>query len=110
MSRAICESQGMFYMHVLQPTLHDPGAKPATSEELANGKAPDTWMEGVELGYPRLRKAGADLAQEGEHFLDASGVFRGIERTIYIDSCHFVGDGNRILADAIADELLRSYP
>lgn len=108
--RSICEQRGIFYLHVLQPTLHDPGAKVATKKELEVGGIPDTWKRGVVLGYPRLRALGAELARDGENFVDASDVFRDVERTLYIDNCHFREDGNVILADRIAEEFLKKYP
>jgi len=108
--RSICEQRGIFYLHVLQPTLHDPGAKVATKKEIAVGGIPDTWKRGIVLGYPRLRALGAELARNGENFVDASDVFRDVTTTIYIDNCHFREDGNVILADRITDEFLKKYP
>jgi hypothetical protein len=108
--RAICEARGIFYLHVLQPTLHDPGAKTATDEEKRVGGINDAWLRGVLLTYPLLRARGTELAAGGEHFVDATGVFRDVTNTIYVDNCHFREDGNRILADRIADELLARYP
>lgn len=108
--RAICEARGIHYLHVLQPTLHDTGSKTLTADEVQTGAAADTWIRGVQTGYPKLRKRGAELAAQGEHFVDATGVFRDVAATIYFDSCHFREDGNRILADAIADGLLATYP
>lgn len=108
--RSICEQRGIFYLHVLQPTLHDPGAKVATKKEIEVGSIPDTWKRGIVLGYPRLRELGAELARNGENFVDATDVFRDVTKTIYIDNCHFREDGNVILADRIADEFLKKYP
>ena len=57
---------------MLQPTLHDAGSKPATPGELAIGIIDTAWMEGVRLGYPRLREAGQRLCEQQVNFIDAS--------------------------------------
>lgn len=105
--RALCEARGIRYVHVLQPTLHDPGAKPMTDEEREKGVIGTTWLEGVTLGYPLLREAGARLASGGEDFHDASRIFADDARTLYFDSCHFGVEGNLVLAEFVADALLR---
>lgn len=108
--RAMCEARGIVYLHVLQPTLHDAGSKPLTEEERRIGVAVQTWIEGVELGYPALRAAGLELAASGEHFVDATRVFGDVETSLYIDACHFGEEGNRLLAERIARELLAIWP
>ena len=104
---ALCELYGIDYLHVLQPTLHDPGAKRVSREEREKGDINANWREGVEIGYPLLRSHGRELAREGIDFLDASLVFEAVEETLYYDACHFNRKGNRILAEAIAPALLR---
>jgi len=104
--RAICEARGIRYVHVLQPTLHDPGAKPMTAEERDKGRIGETWLEGVTVGYPLLRAAGERLATGGEDYLDASRVFESATQTLYYDNCHFGPEGNKILADFVADHML----
>ena len=37
----LCEPRGILYLHVLQPTLHDPGSKPITPEEQEKGIGDD---------------------------------------------------------------------
>ncbi|MFP6703150.1 MAG: hypothetical protein VB861_15495, partial [Planctomycetaceae bacterium] len=64
---------------------------------------------GVIQGYPRLQEAGAGLSRAGVDFLDLTMVFAGTAEPIYIDDCcHYNSQGNRMLADAIADRLLES--
>ncbi len=103
----ICAERGIVFLHVLQPTLHDPGSKTPTPKEIAKGGADPAWIEGVERVYPRLREAGKALAARGFPFLDATGVFRDCSEDIYVDVCHFGRRGNEILADAIAPALIR---
>ena len=103
---ALLTDRGVRYLHVLQPTLHDEGSKPPTSEELEKGRISPAWRRGVEEGYPLMRKAGTRLASHGVPFFDATGVFADHEETLYVDSCHFGARGNKILAQAVADRLL----
>lgn len=107
--RALCEARDIRYFHVLQPTLHDPGAKPMTDEERSKGLIGETWLTGVQIGYPLMRSAGAELARGGEAFIDATKLFEHDTRTLYYDNCHFGAEGNRILADFVADEILKRW-
>lgn len=97
----LCDQYDMDYLHVLQPTLHDVGAKPMTSKEIEKGKINRYWLEGVTLGYPKLREGGQQLAAEGIEFFDATGVFAEVEETLYYDSCHFNKRGNELLAERL---------
>jgi hypothetical protein len=107
---SICAGRGIPYLHVLQPTLHDPGAKPWTDEERASSGCSAEWLDGVRFGYPRLREAGQKLHDEqGVAFFDASHVFADVEETLYYDACHFDDEGNRILAVAMADAFVALF-
>lgn len=109
--REVCQARGIHYVHVLQPTLHDPAsAKPVTAEEKQVGEIGPLWLKGVRQGYPLLRRAGRELAQEGEVFFDATGVFDGVEETLYVDNCHVNRMGNEILARAVAEAFLEALP
>ncbi|HKX46061.1 MAG TPA: hypothetical protein VJP77_05115, partial [Planctomycetota bacterium] len=99
----LCAARGITYLHVLQPTLHDPGAKPISDQERARCTIDPVWLKGVVQGYPKLREAGAALALDGIAFCDASRVFETVETTLYFDACHFRGPGYAILTDRIAD-------
>jgi hypothetical protein len=68
------------------------------------------WKRGVLEGYPLLRGAGAELAARGVPFLDASRTFADVRETLYFDACHFGPEGNRILAEAIAEAFLARLP
>ncbi|MCK6449156.1 MAG: hypothetical protein L6Q99_22395 [Planctomycetes bacterium] len=108
--RAMCTARHVPYLHVLQPTLHDDGAKPIHPEEVEKGAIDTDWLEGVRTGYPLLRAAGAELEQEGERFVDASRIFANVAEPLYLDSCHFGQRGNELLAEEIAARLLEVLP
>ncbi|MBM3976800.1 MAG: hypothetical protein FJ299_07400 [Planctomycetes bacterium] len=104
--RALCEARGIVYLHALQPALHDPdGGKVPSADERAGASIDEYWLEGVRLGYPRLREALGVLRAGGEHALDLSGLFRGVEESVYTDYCHLDERGNARVAAALADAL-----
>lgn len=105
---AICAARSIRYMHVLQPTLHDTGSKTPTETEIAKGRLRNEWIKAVQVGYPKLREVGAQLAEAGIFFFDASKVFESATQTLYEDGCHFSVEGNEILARAMADAFLAS--
>jgi len=106
----ICEAREIVFLHVLQPTLWDPGAKPITPEEKEVGATSKVWLEGVRRGYPLLRMVGAKMTEEGLPFVDGSRFFEDVEETIYVDACHVEHEGNRILAERIGAALLEHWP
>lgn len=110
MIRAICENNGILYLHFLQPTLHDKGSKTLSEEEIRAGAAPPAYVDGVSLGYPLLREAGVDLAAKGEAFFDMSRLFKKESETIYVDNCHFGTKGNALLAEAVAAAIIKKLP
>jgi hypothetical protein len=95
-------------VHALQPTLFDTGSKPLRSIEIEKAELTHiSWKECVRTGYPLLREAGQQLLMAGVKFCDTSMVFATEESPLYYDACHFSGEGNRILADALADAILQ---
>ncbi|MFT5284838.1 MAG: hypothetical protein ACI8TQ_000997 [Planctomycetota bacterium] len=108
--RALCDEHGVFYMHVLQPTLNDVGSKQKTPEEIRKGTAKDTWQRAAVAGYPLLREAGLRLMQRGVNYLDGSKAFVSVESDIYYDACHFNQRGNAILGRLIGNKFLASLP
>ncbi len=106
----ICRARGILYLHFLQPTLHDKGSKTLTPKEIAQGGMLETWLHGVEIGYPMLRAKGEELKKLGVNFIDLSLIFKDRTGDIYFDACHFATEGNEILARNIARELLARLP
>ena len=108
---ATCRAQGIAFLHVLQPTLHDQGSKPLSEKEIKNGMPPDhNWIVGIAHLYDPMREAGKRLAARGVPFCDATGVFRGHTEDIYVDTCHFKENGNALLAAAVAKSFLEALP
>lgn len=97
--RALCESRGIPYVHVVQPALFDTGSKPMSAEERKIENPRDAWLHGARTGYPMLRAAAAELAAEGEVVVDATVVFQRVEETLYIDPCHVNPRGNQLLRE-----------
>lgn len=105
---ALCRARGIPYLHCLQPTLLDPGSKIVSDVEATFGSDAAGWSEAVLAGYPRLREAGAELADRGVEFADLSRCFREVEETIYIDAVHFTPDGNQRLGSVVAAAFLEA--
>lgn len=105
--QALCEANGIRYLHFLQPNQYLPDSKPLSSEERANAyEVEGPYRPVIEEGYPLLQAAGAELVARGVEFHDLSGVFEGVEETLYVDNCcHFNGFGNELMSAAIADAM-----
>ncbi|MEM9801892.1 MAG: hypothetical protein AAGA20_16315 [Planctomycetota bacterium] len=101
---AACDARGIPFLHVLQPTLYDPGAKPISKNEKRRCLISDEWREGVVGGYPLLREAGAELVARDVDFRDASRIFADWEGDLYYDSCHVAPAGSLEIAKFIARE------
>jgi len=106
----LCRGRSIFYLHVLQPTLHDQGSKPLDPAEIANAPKNLDYINGVQALYPPMKKAGEELRAQGVNFLDASMAFADVKAPVYYDACHFKGLGNEIVAARIAEAFLRTLP
>jgi hypothetical protein len=104
---SLCLAHGIAFVHVLQPTLYDPDSKPMTAEEARFAELPGAWMDGVRLGYPRLRDAGRGLSGAQAVFSDQTRLFEHTSETTYVDVCHLTELGCSILADAVVPEFAR---
>ncbi len=107
---AVCEAHSVYYVHALQPTLHDHGSKPLTSEELRTSAALASWKSAAAHAYPMLRAAGERLREQGVVFVDGSLVLRDSQETLYYDACHFAAPGHVLLAEEIAAGFLAGLP
>lgn len=105
---AMCRVRGVPYLHVLQPTLYDEGAKPITPNELQLGKIDPEWKEGVVAGYPILRASLQELESRGVRTFDASMIFSDWEDDLYYDCCHFTAAGSELLGRQIVERLLEN--
>lgn len=119
--RDLAEANGARYFHFLQPNQYVAGSKVFTEEEkrLADVDAyagqhfpyhPSVrnYKPAAQLGYPLLIENGAALRQRGVHFVDLTGIFADVRETIYRDACcHYNGNGNEIIAERMAQEIVR---
>lgn len=106
----ICGGRGILYVHVLPPALHDQGSKKLTAQEIERGRAPASWVRGIGLGYPLLRRKGQELAARGIDFVDASLLFEDVTDDVYVDALDFGPAGQRMLAEKIGQAVLQRWP
>ena len=104
--QGVCEAHRIPYLHILQPTLHDPGSKPLTEAEIASGGAHEEWIDAATWCYPKLRERGQGLLARGIAFSDCSMLFEEVSETLYYDACHFSVSGQELFADRIARDVL----
>jgi hypothetical protein len=104
---AMCRARDIPYLHVLQPTLYDDGAKPMSDDEKAMPLPAPEWIEGVRRGYPALRARGNELA--GARSASSSTPRASSpdqQRDALLRRVPLRAEGHAVLADRIADQLL----
>jgi hypothetical protein len=106
----LCSGRGMRYFHFLQPNQYVEGSKPMSAEERKEAVlANHPYRDGVERGYPLLRRNGRTLAAQGIAFHDLTDVFAEHPERLYTDGCcHFNQAGLEIVAQAIARAILEA--
>jgi hypothetical protein len=104
----LCAGYGIRYWHFLQPNQYVAGSKPMGESERAVALGPpQQYRHAVELGYPLLRRRGAELVAEGVRFHDLTEVYRDHPEPVYEDSCCHVNErGYAIVAQAIASRIV----
>ncbi len=105
-----CQSNGIVYLHVLQPNRYVAGSKPLDARERRLAWPPQSaHRRAAEQGYPLLISEGEKLARLGVPFRDLTRVFETERERIYVDACcHFNQRGNDLLAAEIASLLAAS--
>lgn len=105
---ALCRQSGTRYYHFLQPNQYVADSKPMGDAEMRVAfNADHPYRKGVESGYPRLIRKGADLRSKGVPFRDLTGIFRDHPESLYIDDCcHYNQPGLELMAEAIARSIL----
>lgn len=100
----ICRSNGIVYVHVLQPNQYVEGSKPLDAREQRLAWTRDfPHRRATERGYPLLIVAGGRLKRLGVPFHNLTRIFAEEMETIYVDPCcHFNQRGNDMLASEIA--------
>jgi len=107
---ALCEANGIAYLHFLQPNQYVPDSKPMKPEEKAIafglGDEASRYRRSVEEGYPMLDRRGQELRQDGIHFVNLAPLFQDIEAPLYEDTCcHVNKQGIDLVARRIAAEI-----
>jgi hypothetical protein len=102
----LCDANGIAYEHFLQPNQFIEGSKPLTPNERSLVSNPAPYGRSVVLGYPRLRRAGEELAQQGVRFHDLTMAFRDVPDELYVDRCcHVNAQGYLKIVGAIGEFL-----
>jgi hypothetical protein len=100
------QAAGADLVYVLQPSLFST-AKPLTPRELRARDKMAGWTDRFRQCYGALRDAMGSIRLPGYRFLDLSREFGDLPATreFFIDASHFPGEGNRIVAAALAKAL-----
>ncbi len=108
----LCKANGIEYLHFLQPNQYLEGSKPLGKEERKIAIDPNlSFAASIAAGYPLLIEAGTRLDAAGVDFTDLTQLFSRVDAPIYEDSCcNLNEEGNRRLADAIADWIAAAPP
>ena len=106
----LCEANQILFVHAIQPNQYDPGSKPLSEYEKANCYSDEVeYGQIVVLGYPQLRKEGAELRAWGVRHFDFTHLFAQTTDTLYVDPfCHVNTQGSILLAEALGDRVIQS--
>lgn len=103
------KNAGGAYLHVVQPNQYHATAKVFSDRERSvalSRKSP--FAELVRRGYPRLAAGVEPLRRRGVAVVSLLELFDGVSKPVYADDCcHLNGDGQRLLAEAIARAFAR---
>lgn len=105
---SLCRGANCRYLHVLQPNQYVPNSKVFTPKEQADYVGPELpHAILVQRLFPQFKARGQELNESGLlRFRDLTPLFSDVTETIYADVwCHYNSHGNRLLAEAIADEI-----
>jgi hypothetical protein len=105
--KALCDANGITYMHILQPNQYFKTDRTLTQEERHTAfKEDHIYRVGVEKGYPQLVAAGSDLVERGVNFHDLTKIYDDVPQTIYRDTCcHPNKQGYEIVAEYAANRI-----
>jgi hypothetical protein len=104
----IASQDGVLSLHLLQPNPFVPDTKVLTEEErelIARSFPIEPHVTG---GYPKLQSQLQILQAEGVVAVDLTAIYRPVEDSIWIDSCHANPKGSRMVLDEIA-RLIRAH-
>lgn len=108
--KALCDANGIRYLHFLQPNQYVAGSKPLTEEERKFAYAPDhPRSKAAADGYPYLVQAGGELRRSGEAFYDLTTIYADDHRTRYKDNCCHVNEaGMAVVAESVSRAILEN--
>lgn len=103
----LCKTRNIKYFHFLQPNQYVPGSKILSFKEKKIAYLHDhPYKEGVEKGYPELRKRGRILMENNVHFFDLTDIFRENDTTFYKDTCcHLNEQGYQIIVEKMCEAI-----
>ncbi len=113
--KGLCESQGIVYIHVLQPNQYFEEGRTLTKMEREYAFREDhPYRPGVVKGYPKLLEVAGELIEGGVNFHDLTMIYHDIPEPIYQDDCcHPNSFGYGIIANYISEtiaEAVHSQP
>jgi hypothetical protein len=106
--KAMCDSQGIAYIHILQPNQYFEAGRILTEIEKENAFQEDSpYRPGVVKGYPSLLAVKNDLIDGGVNFHDLTTIYYDNPQPIYQDACcHPNRLGYEIVAEHVAQTIV----
>lgn len=110
MLHQIARSNGMAYVHFLQPSQYVEGAKPLSADERARAYAEGGPHQlAVKARYPLLLANAKRLEAEGVRFVSLHEIFAKVQQPVFVDTCcHMNQLGHRKMAEAMAPPLIEA--
>ncbi|MFH1062844.1 MAG: hypothetical protein V1747_08210 [Candidatus Omnitrophota bacterium] len=107
--RDLCSANKIKYLHFIQPCQYLPDSKNMNQTELDIAFDPNALHRPIVVkGYPYLKEQGQSLKEQGVALYDLSMVFKDCAQPLYIDTfCHFGQEGSQIVAQAMAEAMLK---
>lgn len=105
--KALCDSRGIEYIHMLQPNQYFEAGRTLTSTEKKKAfRENHQYRPGVVNGYPELLAVKDELTDQGVNFHDLTMIYKDIPQPIYVDACCHPNDfGYDIVARYVADTI-----
>jgi hypothetical protein len=106
----LARSNGMEYYHFLQPNQYVKGSKVLTAAERRTAYLENTPpSQAALIGYPIIIRLGKKLLAKRINYFDATMVFAGVKKTVYIDvCCHYNQRGKDILIAYILNKVAKN--
>ncbi|MEP0842246.1 MAG: SGNH/GDSL hydrolase family protein [Phycisphaerae bacterium] len=99
---------GCLCILALQPVIHL--GKPLTAAEREHARMWGDLGEVFRVVYPRFAAANGGPQNAGTVRLDLSELFSGFTGDAYLDECHYTAEGNRLIAERLAEVIRERTP